>query len=131
MSSLDRLRDILRSGRPGVPSVAPAPRELTYEPVDADGVPVRGLVETPALEGVRHLDTPYGQACVLEHRVDASAWHGAVRVDAGIVEVDGVQRYVLCLMTERHPETSFSAEHPGAVLNGRISRLVFDAWGGQ
>ena len=82
MSSLDRLRDILRSGRPGVPSVAPAPRELTYEPVDADGVPVRGLVETPALEGVRHLDTPYGQACVLEHRVDASAWHGAVRVDA-------------------------------------------------
>ncbi len=55
--------------------------------------------------------------------------HGAVRVDAGIVEVDGAQRYVLCLMTERHPDTSFGAEHPGAVLNGRISRLVFDAWG--
>lgn len=56
--------------------------------------------------------------------------HGAVRVDAGIVEVDGAQRYVLCVMTERHPDTSFSAEHPGAVLNGRISRLIFDAWGG-
>lgn len=54
---------------------------------------------------------------------------GAVRVDAGIVEVEGVQRYVVCLMTEHHPDTSFSAEHPGAVLNGRISRLVFDTWG--
>ncbi len=82
MSSLDRLRDILRSGRPGAPAATPAPRELTYEPVDADGAPVRGLVETPALEGVSHLDTPYGQACVLERRVDASAWHGAVRVEA-------------------------------------------------
>lgn len=56
--------------------------------------------------------------------------HGAVRVDAGIVEVDGTQRYVLCLMTEHHPDTSFGAEHPGAVLNGRLSRLVFDAWRG-
>lgn len=57
--------------------------------------------------------------------------HGAVRVDAGIVEINGEQRYVLCLMTERHPETAFSAEHPGAVLNGRISRLIFDAWAGE
>lgn len=55
---------------------------------------------------------------------------GAVRVDAGIVEIDDAQRYVLCLMTERHPDTSFGPEHPGAILNGNISRLVFDAWGG-
>ncbi|HQX63518.1 MAG TPA: class A beta-lactamase-related serine hydrolase [Thermomicrobiales bacterium] len=56
--------------------------------------------------------------------------NGAVRVDAGIIEISGVQRYVLCLMTEHHPDMGFGPEHPGAILNGRISRLIFDAWGG-
>lgn len=54
--------------------------------------------------------------------------NGAVRVDAGIIEIDGEQRYVLCLMTERHPELAFNSEHPGAILNGHISRIIFDAW---
>jgi beta-lactamase class A len=52
--------------------------------------------------------------------------HG-IRVDAGIVDVPGKQ-YVICTMTEGSPDLSFSAEHPGAILNGRISRLIFDAW---
>jgi hypothetical protein len=52
--------------------------------------------------------------------------HG-IRVDAGIVDLPGVQ-YVICLMTEGNPDHSFSAEHPGAILNGRISRLIFDEW---
>lgn len=54
--------------------------------------------------------------------------NGAVRVDAGIIEIDGEQRYVLCLMNEGHPELAFNSEHPGAILNGRISRIIFDAW---
>jgi len=53
---------------------------------------------------------------------------GAVRVDAGIVEVRDGGHWVICLMTEGSPDRGFGPEHPGAILNGRISRLVFDAW---
>jgi beta-lactamase class A len=53
---------------------------------------------------------------------------GAVRVDAGIVEVAGGPRWVIALMTEGQPDTRFHPEHPGMVLNGHISRLVYDAW---
>jgi len=56
-----------------------------------------------------------------------SGFMRGIRVDAGIVDLPGV-KYVICLMTEGSPDHSFSAEHPGAVLNGRISRLIFDAW---
>lgn len=57
-----------------------------------------------------------------------SGFMQGIRVDAGIVDLpEGVQ-YVICLMTENSPDHTFSAEHPGAVLNGRISRLVYDAW---
>ena len=51
-----------------------------------------------------------------------------VRVDAGIVELPGDVRYVLCLMTEGSRDHLYQPEHDGTVLNGRISRLVFDAW---
>jgi beta-lactamase class A len=56
---------------------------------------------------------------------------GAVRVDAGIVEVRDGGRWALCLMTEGHPDTGFGPEHPGAILNGHISRLIFNAWSGR
>ncbi|GEM_PF-731478 len=51
-----------------------------------------------------------------------------VRVDAGIVELPEHVRYVLCLMTEGSNDHLYRPEHDGATLNGRISRLVFDAW---
>ncbi|HUG13418.1 MAG TPA: serine hydrolase [Thermomicrobiales bacterium] len=53
---------------------------------------------------------------------------GAVRVDAGIVEIQDGPRWVICLMTSKCPEQGFIAEHPGSILNGRISRLIYDAW---
>ena len=56
-----------------------------------------------------------------------SGFMQGIRVDAGIVDLPGVQ-YVICTMTEESSDHSFSAEHPGAILNGRISRLIFDAW---
>jgi beta-lactamase class A len=56
---------------------------------------------------------------------------GAVRVDAGIVEIAGGARWVVALMTEGHPDTRFHPEHPGMVLNGQISRLVYEAWSGM
>ncbi|MDQ6832622.1 MAG: class A beta-lactamase-related serine hydrolase [Chloroflexota bacterium] len=51
-----------------------------------------------------------------------------VRVDAGIVELPNDVRYVLCLMTEGSTDHLYRPEHDGATLNGRISRLIFDAW---
>lgn len=56
---------------------------------------------------------------------------GAVRVDAGIVEIADGPRWVIALMTEGHPDRRFHPEHPGMVLNGRVSRVVYDAWAGQ
>jgi beta-lactamase class A len=57
-----------------------------------------------------------------------SGFMAGVRVDAGIVEGPEDMRYVLCLMTEGNPDRSFRTEQPGGVLNGAISRLIFDAW---
>ncbi len=59
-----------------------------------------------------------------------SGFSGAagVRVDAGIVELPENVRYVLCLMTEGSSDHLYRPEHDGAALNGRLSRLVFDAW---
>ncbi len=51
-----------------------------------------------------------------------------VRVDAGIVEMPNDARYVLCVMTAGSRDQLYRPEHDGAVLNGRISRLIFDAW---
>jgi hypothetical protein len=51
-----------------------------------------------------------------------------VRVDAGIVELPGDVRYVLCLMTEGSRDHLYRPDHDGTILNGRLSRLVFDAW---
>jgi beta-lactamase class A len=57
-----------------------------------------------------------------------SGFMQGIRADAGIVDIHDRVRYVVCLMTEGSPDRSFSPEHPGAVLNGRISRLIFDSW---
>lgn len=53
---------------------------------------------------------------------------GGVRVDAGIVELPNGIRYALCLMTEGSLDHLYRPDHDGAILNGRISRLIFDAW---
>lgn len=56
---------------------------------------------------------------------------GAVRVDAGIVEIADGPRWAIALMTEGNPDRRFHPEHPGMVLNGRLSRVVYDAWVGD
>jgi beta-lactamase class A len=55
---------------------------------------------------------------------------GGVRVDAGIVEVRDRARWVICLMTEKSPDSSFSADHPGAIFNGHVSKRIYDRWAG-
>lgn len=53
---------------------------------------------------------------------------GGVRADAGLIDLPGGIRYAICTMTEGSHDTGFGPEHDGAILNGRLSRLVFDAW---
>ncbi len=53
---------------------------------------------------------------------------GGVRADAGLIDAPNGVRYAICTMTAGNPDTGFGPEHPGAILNGRLSRLVFDAW---
>jgi beta-lactamase class A len=53
---------------------------------------------------------------------------GAVRTDAALIDLPTGVRYAICTMTEGSKDRRFHPEHDGAILNGRISRLVFDAW---
>ena len=58
-----------------------------------------------------------------------SGFTAPVRVDAGLVELPGSAQYAICLMTDESRERHFRPDHDGAILNGRISKLVFDVWG--
>jgi hypothetical protein len=53
---------------------------------------------------------------------------GGIRVDAGLIELRGGPRYAICTMTEGSDDRLFGPEHDGAILNGKLSRLVFEAW---
>jgi beta-lactamase class A len=56
------------------------------------------------------------------------AWTG-FRADMAVVEWPGT-RYAIGIVTEGDPDTRFWAENAGSKLIGRISRLIFDYWGG-
>ncbi len=55
-------------------------------------------------------------------------WTG-MRADMALVEWPGT-RYVIGIVTEGDPDTRFWAENAGARLIGRVSKLVFDHFGG-
>jgi beta-lactamase class A len=54
--------------------------------------------------------------------------NGGVRTDAGLITLGANLRYAICTMVEGSADRHFGPEHDGAVVNGKISRLVFDAW---
>jgi len=88
--NLDRLRDIVRgeAARRPVPvppdATAPAPaspiRELTYEPVGGDGLPLDRRA-VPAFEGTSIVETPFGPVSVIERVYQADAYLGRVRIE--------------------------------------------------
>ena len=92
MSTLDRLRQIVRSSGTRVPVV----RELTYEPVDANGLTVE-RTGAPSLDGAASAETPFGPVAVIDRRFDADWRLGAVRVD----ECDVVSPGALTALTGR------------------------------
>ncbi len=56
-------------------------------------------------------------------------WTG-MRADMALVEWPGT-RYVIGIVTEGDPDTRFWAENAGDRLIGRVSRLIFDHFGGH
>jgi hypothetical protein len=78
--NLDRLREIVRGPAARQPEPAPAIRELTYEPVGADGLPLEQR-SIPAFEGTASRHTPFGAVAVIDRAYGADAYLGRVRVE--------------------------------------------------
>jgi len=76
---LNRLREIASQGRRSSP--VPQRRELTYEPVAADGLPFSPRPDLPSLAGAAWLDTPDGRVVVIDHEFGPEAWHGRVSME--------------------------------------------------
>jgi uncharacterized protein YprB with RNaseH-like and TPR domain len=75
--TLERLRQIVKAG----PSRVPVVRELTYEPLGADGQPfAEPPRESPPFPGATDIETPFGVASVVERSYDPAAYHGGVRI---------------------------------------------------
>jgi beta-lactamase class A len=52
-----------------------------------------------------------------------------MRADVAIITAPGVS-FVLATVNEGSPDHGFSVDQEGNVLNGRVAKLVFDAWAG-
>src|SRR5262245_23683321 len=78
---LSRLRSIVHGS--GAVRVSPVPprRELTYEPVGPDGLPIDTRAELPALEGAAWIQTPLGPVVVIDYTFPPEFVHGRVAVE--------------------------------------------------
>jgi hypothetical protein len=100
VNTLDRLRELVRAGAARREAEV---RELTYEPVGRDGLPI-DRSSAPALPGASEVQTPFGAAAVIDRCYDANSRYGPVAVE----EYDVVEPEVLALLTGRpiEPRTS-------------------------
>jgi uncharacterized protein len=95
VSTLDRLRALVKGTGPASTGIASAStgaarvRELTYEPVGDDGLP---LVDAPvsALDGAREIDGPLGKTLVVERHYAPADWHGSLQLRDARVTPDDV-----------------------------------------
>ncbi len=101
MSTLDRLRALVKGTGPGTSATATAAqvpagagaarvRELTYEPVGDDGLP---LIEAPlsaSLAGASQIEGPFGTALVVERHYTPGDWHGSLQLRDARVTPDDV-----------------------------------------
>ena len=100
MSTLDRLRALVKGTGPAsagggaaagacsAGAVAKA-RELTYEPVGDDGLPLTQAALSAGLAGAREVDGPFGRALIVERHYAPSDWHGALQLrDARVTPED-------------------------------------------
>ncbi|HEU4693483.1 MAG TPA: serine hydrolase [Vicinamibacterales bacterium] len=61
---------------------------------------------------------------------DSNGRRGAIRTDAAIVIGDGV-KYTLAIFVRRGGDSGAGVDNAGVVLGARLSKMVFDAFGGQ
>jgi uncharacterized protein YprB with RNaseH-like and TPR domain len=83
-SSLDRLRALVKGTGPG------RARELTYEPVGDDGLPLPDAAASSALAGAREIDGPLGRTLVVERHYAPADWHGSLQLRDARVTPDDV-----------------------------------------
>ena len=65
-------------------------RELTYEPVGDDGLPLVDAPLSAALAGAREIDGPLGKALVVERHYAPADWHGSLQLRDARVTPDDV-----------------------------------------
>lgn len=95
-SALERLRALVRGTGPastGTGSTgagAARVRELTYEPVGDDGLPLADAPLSASLAGAREIDGPLGKALVVERQYAPADWHGSLQLRDARVTPDDV-----------------------------------------
>ena len=93
MSTLDRLRALVKGTGPGASAKASAVqgvRELTYEPVGDDGLPLIDAPMAASLAGAKEIDGPFGKTLVVERHYGPADWHGSLQLRDARVTPDDV-----------------------------------------
>ena len=93
MSTLDRLRALVKGTGPastGAGAGTARVRELTYEPVGDDGLPLVEAPMTASLAGAMEIEGPLGKTLVVERHYAPADWHGSLQLRDARVTPDDV-----------------------------------------
>jgi uncharacterized protein YprB with RNaseH-like and TPR domain len=93
VSTLDRLRALVKGTGPastGAGAGTARVRELTYEPVGDDGLPLADAPMSASLAGAREIDGPLGKTLVVERHYAPADWHGSLQLRDARVTPDDV-----------------------------------------
>jgi uncharacterized protein YprB with RNaseH-like and TPR domain len=93
VSTLDRLRALVKGTGPasaGAGAATARVRELTYEPVGDDGLPLVETALSSALAGAQEIDGPLGKTLVVERHYAPADWHGSLQLRDARVTPDDV-----------------------------------------
>jgi len=90
VSTLDRLRALVKGTGPASAAGTARVRELTYEPVGDDGLPLIDAPLAASLAGAKEIDGPLGPTLVVERHYAPADWHGALQLRDARVTPDDV-----------------------------------------
>jgi uncharacterized protein YprB with RNaseH-like and TPR domain len=98
VGTLDRLRALVKGTGPasakataGEPGDGTArARELIYEPVGDDGLPLVQAPLSASLAGASEIDGPFGKALLVERHYAPADWHGSLQLRDARVTLDDV-----------------------------------------
>jgi uncharacterized protein len=118
MSTIDRLRELMRNNRPARGADQAPLRELVYEPVDEAGQPMPSRDEVPALPGASVIETPLGRCIHVDHVFEADRLYGQVRVEDGCVSPADVIGFCEAQTLARDAVAAERAGRNGASASG-------------